>query len=1063
MSAHPRRLPTTRRTLIALGLLAALGAMLFAGVVTASTPVEAGFRDFQITSGGVARPTTDKPQSKLWYTDGTWFAGMFDSSSGSYKIYRLDETSHDWETGAGLPEIDDRNGSHGDYLWDEATDTLWVVSTYPSDDSVPLSDDSIRVYQFTYDPSGNDYTAAGTNPVVIPDTTSAEDNLGAGGSETVTVALDTSGRLWAVWPHSTEIRFSYSDDGVTWSTPAQVPSQAGNPIRDGGSSSSDTAAVFAFGSDIGILWSDHDDLPSSAVNGFYFTSIAAGDDPTVGTNWSTAELLPSLPNANDGERADNHLNVKVGSDGTVYAVGKTGKDTLNCATNLNRPLIPFFRRTTGGTWSAHLVSTVGDCNTRPQLVISEQLGVAYVLMTSPNGGEAIYLKSAPLSGPEAFHFRTADTTIQPGTPFIRSATETNIDDVSTTKQVVTSASGIVAIANNIAPEPRWYLHNEMAIGGSTDTTDPVGTVNINTGALVTADTAVSVAVPATDTGGSGVSLVRLANVATVDGDGILSDAGATTFAYTTPIDWTLTAGDGTKTVYVQWRDAAGNWSAVSSDTIDLDQTGPAGTVEINGGDATTALAAVSVAVPATDANVVANVRLSNDDTLDVDGVLVNGTTFAYATPVSWTLSSGNGTKTVYVQWQDSLGNWSGLESDSIVLDSPDTTFTAITPVRLLDTRPPPNGPNPVGIEPFEHDVPQTFQITGRGGIPGTAVAITGNLTVVGQQRAGYVTLGPDVSPGPAVTSTINFPLGDIRANGVFVPLNGLGQLEAVYRASSKPAGTTTHLVLDVTGYFEESPSEAEYFPVEPERFLDTRENNPAGAVKLSHGVPYGFQVGGRTVGTTTIPAEAVAITGNLTVTGQTHAGYLSLTTTSIAAPTTSTLNFPAGDTRANNVTMPLGAGGNIFVVYRSNGGTGGAHAILDVTGYFREGGGGLTYVPLTPDRIVDTRSDLGITDPLIAKSSKAFTLRGEGGIANDADAFTGNVTITAPTRAGYVSVVPEAPIGDPDTSTINFPVADTRANGLAGPIDDTSGGAHAYYGASSGTVQFIVDVTGYFH
>jgi hypothetical protein len=40
-------------------------------------------------------------------------------------------------------------------------------------------------------------------------------------------------------------------------------------------------------------------------------------------------------------------------------------------------------------------------------------------------------------------------------------------------------------------------------------------------------------------------------------------------AYGTTKSWTLSAGDGTKTVYAKFSDAAGNWSAPYSDTIDL--------------------------------------------------------------------------------------------------------------------------------------------------------------------------------------------------------------------------------------------------------------------------------------------------------------------------------------------------------------------------------------------------------------------------------------------------------------------------------------------------------------
>ena len=88
-------------------------------------------------------------------------------------------------------------------------------------------------------------------------------------------------------------------------------------------------------------------------------------------------------------------------------------------------------------------------------------------------------------------------------------------------------------------------------------------------------------------------------------------------------------------------------------------------------------------------------------------------------------------------------------------------------------------------------------------------------------------------------------------------------------------------------------------------------------------------------------------------------------------------------------------------------GTGRAHAILDVTGYFRNDASGLAFVPLTPTRTVDTRLDQGIVNPLQHGAPKSFTVRGAGGVDVDADAFTGNVTITGQT-SGRLRV------GDPD-------------------------------------------------
>jgi hypothetical protein len=83
-------------------------------------------------------------------------------------------------------------------------------------------------------------------------------------------------------------------------------------------------------------------------------------------------------------------------------------------------------------------------------------------------------------------------------------------------------------------------------------------------------------------------------------------------------------------------------------------------------------------------------------------------------------------------------------------------------------------------------------------VPDTATAVTGNLTATGMTAAGFVSLGPDPLPNPP-SSTLNFPVGDNRANGVTVALSGTGTLSATYNGG--PNGSTTHLIFDVTGYF----------------------------------------------------------------------------------------------------------------------------------------------------------------------------------------------------------------------------------------------------------------------
>ena len=70
------------------------------------------------------------------------------------------------------------------------------------------------------------------------------------------------------------------------------------------------------------------------------------------------------------------------------------------------------------------------------------------------------------------------------------------------------------------------------------------------------------------------------------------------------------------------------------------------------------------------------------------------------------------------------------------------------------------------------------------------------------------------------------------------------------------------------------------------------------------------------------------------MTGQTGNGYLFLGPAAMNDPTSSTLNFPVGDDRANGVTVALGTGGKLSVTFVAPNPGPTAYAILDVTGYY---------------------------------------------------------------------------------------------------------------------------------
>lgn len=390
------------------------------------------------------------------------------------------------------------------------------------------------------------------------------------------------------------------------------------------------------------------------------------------------------------------------------------------------------------------------------------------------------------------------------------------------------------------------------------------------------------------------------------------------------------------------------------------------------------------------------------------------------------------------------------------LQTQGTTYVPISPVRVLDTR-----SNTGVLGKFVTDTARTWQVTGIGGIPADAVAVTGNVTVTQQEGSGFVAVTPTATNTPP-SSSINFPIGDGRANNVTVPLSASGTLSALYKTAI--SGKKTHLIFDVTGYFLADDTGATFSPLTPVRVLDTR-NGRGLTGPFVNGTPRTLAIAG--VPSTGVPRTATAITGNLTVTEQSGAGYLAVTRTPTTNPATSTLNFPIGDTRANGLFAPLDGTGAVSIFYKS--GTTGAHAqvILDVTGYFEPGTAGLRFVPLDPGRVMDTRMSpgglSGLTGVFHSKVARVLPVDGHWGVPDGAAAVVANLTVVNQTASGYIAVSPTAPPPTPPTSTLNFPLGDTRANGLVTPLNGSGTTYLVYITATTGkATNVILDLAGYF-
>lgn len=168
-----------------------------------------------------------------------------------------------------------------------------------------------------------------------------------------------------------------------------------------------------------------------------------------------------------------------------------------------------------------------------------------------------------------------------------------------------------------------------------------------------------------------------------------SDAGET-FTGTFPTRVTFTAGDGLRNVFAQFRDEAGNETAVVSDSINVDTSAPTpladitcplGTTQqqevcINAGQDFTNSVSVTLQLTSSVANGVATeMQIATDGVADTEPFI------PYSTFVTVLLSSTQGTKTIGVKFRDAAGNVSAAQvSDSITLD----TITPTSP-RIANT------------------------------------------------------------------------------------------------------------------------------------------------------------------------------------------------------------------------------------------------------------------------------------------------------------------------------------------------------------------------------------------
>jgi hypothetical protein len=131
-----------------------------------------------------------------------------------------------------------------------------------------------------------------------------------------------------------------------------------------------------------------------------------------------------------------------------------------------------------------------------------------------------------------------------------------------------------------------------------------------------------------------------------------------------------------------------------------------------------------------------------------------------------------------------------------------------------------------------------------------------------------------------------------------------------------------------------------------------------------------------------------------------------------------------------------------------------------------------TFVAATPVRILDTRTGVGLSGPLVSAVGRDLQVTGvvpttDGSaivVPVGATAVSLNVTVVDPSAAGFLAVRPTGTPGAPRTSSLNFGARAVVPNAVtvALPADGRIQLIYDAYGVVGPTTQVLVDVVGYF-
>ncbi|UMP05218.1 hypothetical protein [Amycolatopsis sp. EV170708-02-1] len=384
-----------------------------------------------------------------------------------------------------------------------------------------------------------------------------------------------------------------------------------------------------------------------------------------------------------------------------------------------------------------------------------------------------------------------------------------------------------------------------------------------------------------------------------------------------------------------------------------------------------------------------------------------------------------------------LTGFTAEAAPAAALTSPASSFTAVQPTRFLDTV------RGVGI--LVGPVGARTTVTGSAAslAPEGTTAVVLNVWAEGPTADTAVTVFPHGTARPSLPNLL-VQNGKRRSNQVTVQVGADRALDFHNESG------TTHLVVSIMGYYTTAPG-SRYTPTSAERLP---------IASIGHNATTRIALTGK------VPATATAITFSLTLSQPTVATYVTASPAATPRPTMSSVAAYPGGQGSNLITVKIGANRSIDLYNLA----GTVQVEANLIGFYATDYGAL-FTPVAPERVLDSRTGLGVFDGQARKIGPKSDLsyRVQRSIPSNALALALNLTGYSATANTAITAWENRSTSEPPPSvhvvpgqTISVAVAPLVESLFGSPATAGDVVRTTYVHNRAGSIDVTADLSGYF-